>query len=268
VNETIEFLRQFGPLLVFTSVLLEQAGLPVPCTPWLVASGALARLGHGTLIVPILLAGLAASIGHLAWFLAGRHWGNSVLRLLCRVSLEPESCVQRTENAFSRHGPKALVIAPFIPGLTTIAPPLAGMSLMTTGRFLLLDGTGDLLWATTFVGLGWLAGGPFFRITEIVLGYAGSAAGVFAIALSLYLAVKLVQRQRFRRELRVARISAPDVKALLDAGKEVLIVDLRHRSEIEATRMTLPGALHIAPDELESRHVEISRADDIVLFCT
>lgn len=264
----IDFVRHYGLMLVFGSVLLEQAGVPVPCTPWLIAAGALARLGQGSLVLPVLLAAVAASLGHLGWFIAGGRWGNGVLRLICRLSIEPESCVQRTENAFTRHGPRALVVAPFIPGLTTIAPPLAGMSGMPVRRFLLLDGLGDVLWATTFVGLGWLAGEPFFRVAELAFTYAGSAVSFAAFILGLYLLVKMVQRERFRRQLRVARVTPEKVKQLLDSGDDVLIVDLRHQKEIAETGATLPKALHIAPDELEARHEEISRKQDIVLFCT
>ena len=268
MNASIEFLQGYGPMLVFASVLLEQAGVPIPCTPWLIAAGALARLGHGTVALPIALATVAASLGHSAWFFAGRHWGSRVLRLICRVSLEPEICVQRTENAFTRYGPRALVVAPFIPGLTTLAPPLAGESGMRFRRFLLLDGTGDLLWATTFVGLGWLAGEPFFRVLAVVMAYAGSAAGFFAAALGLYLGFKLLQRLRFQTELRVASLSARDLKRRLDAGDDLVVVDLRHRREVEESGTTLPGALCISPDELDRRHREISRGREIVLFCS
>src|SRR4029450_6219791 len=153
-----------------------------------------------------------------AAFSACRRWGSRVLRLVCRVSLEPETCVQRTENAFTRYGPRALIIAPFIPGLTTLAPPLAGESGMRFRRFVLLDGTGDLLWATTFVGLGWLAGEPFFRVLAVLMGYAGSAAGFLAGVLALYLAYKLMQRLHFRTQLRVDRLSAGELKRRLEAG--------------------------------------------------
>ncbi|HET9036731.1 MAG TPA: VTT domain-containing protein [Myxococcaceae bacterium] len=268
MNASIEFLQAYGPMLVFASVLFEQAGVPIPCTPWLIASGALARLGHGTVALPIALATVAASLGHSAWFFAGRHWGSRVLRLICRVSLEPEICVQRTENAFTRYGPRALIIAPFIPGLTTLAPPLAGESGMRFRRFVLLDGTGDLLWAATFVGVGWLAGEPFFRVLAVVMGYAGSALGFLAGVLALYLAYKLMQRLRFQTQLRVDRLSAGELKRRLDAGDDVVLVDLRHRREIEESGTTLPGALHISPDELDRRHREISRGREVVLFCS
>jgi membrane protein DedA with SNARE-associated domain len=268
LNATVEFLQTYGPMLVFTSVLLEQAGVPVPCTPWLIAAGALARLGHGTLALPIALATVAASMGHVVWFMAGRRWGSRVLRLICRLSLEPDSCVQRTENAFTRYGARALLIAPFIPGLTTLAPPLAGMSGMRMRRFLALDGMGDLLWATTFVGIGWLAGEPFFRAVELVMAYAGSAVGALALGLVVYLAYKLFQHLRFTTRLRVARLSAGELKRRLDGGEELVLVDLRHRREVEESGTTLPGALQISPDELDRRHAEISRGRDVVLFCS
>ena len=268
MNASIEFLHTYGPMLVFTCVLLEQAGVPIPCTPWLIASGALARLGQGTVALPIALATLAASLGHSVWFFAGRHWGSRVLRLVCRVSLEPDICVQRTENVFTRYGARALVIAPFIPGLTTLAPPLAGMSGMRLRRYLALDAMGDLLWATSFVGLGWLAGEPFFRVVGVAMDYAGSTAGFFAAALALYLAYKLLQRLRFRTQLRVARLSAGELKRRLDAGDDMVLVDLRHRREVEESGSTLPGALHISPEELDRRHGEIARGRDVVLFCS
>jgi membrane protein DedA with SNARE-associated domain len=268
VNTSIEFLRTYGPMLVFTSVLLEQAGIPIPCTPWLIASGALARLGQGTVALPIALATVAASMGHSVWFFAGRRWGSRVLRLVCRVSLEPDICVQRTENVFTRYGARALIIAPFIPGLTTLAPPLAGMSGMRLRRYLVLDGLGDLLWTTTFLGLGWLAGEPFFRLLGVVMDSAGSAASFFAAALALYLSYKLLQRLRFRAQLRVARLSAGELKRRLDAGDDVVVVDLRHRREVEDSGSTLPGALQISPEDLDRRHAEIARGRDVVLFCS
>ena len=268
MNASIEFLSTYGPMLVFTSVLLEQAGVPIPCTPWLIASGALARLGQGTVLLPIALATIAASLGHTLWFLAGRRWGNGVLRVVCRLSLEPEICVQRTENAFTRYGARALVVAPFIPGLTTLAPPLAGMSGMRMRRFLGLDGIGDILWVTTYVAIGWLAGEPFFRLVAVVMHYAGSAAGFFAGGLALYLSWKLLQRLRFRAQLRVDRLSAGELKRRLDAGEDLVVVDLRHRREVEDTGSTLPGALSISPEELDRRHTEIARGRDVVLFCS
>ena len=178
VNESIEFLRENGTTVVFLAVLLEQMGLPVPCTPWLLAAGALAHSGKPSLLAVIALAALGASLGHLVWFFAGRRWGFGVLRVLCRISIEPETCVQRTQGTFDRYGPGALVAAPFIPGLTTVAPPLAGLSGMSIRRYLLLDGLGDVIWASTFVGLGYVFGVQVTWLLRGALRYGSSILGV------------------------------------------------------------------------------------------
>ena len=116
MHDAIDFLRQYGPTIVFLSVLLEQAGLPVPCTPWLIAAGALARLGHGSLELPIFLAALAASLGHIGWFLAGRQWGNRVQRApSAGYRWARELRAADRECALSWHGPKALIVAPSSP---------------------------------------------------------------------------------------------------------------------------------------------------------
>jgi hypothetical protein len=141
---------------------------------------------------------------------------------------------------------------------------MAGMRLR---RFLALDG-----WATcsgpppSWAGL--IAGEPFFQIVELAMAYAGSTVGFLAAALALYLGLKFLQRTRFRSQLRVARLSAGDLKRRLDEGEELVLVDLRHRRELEESGRTLPGALHISPDELDRRHGEIARGPEVVLFCS
>jgi len=238
--DALMFLVHHGYAVVFGVSVVNQLGLPFPAAPWLLAAGALAHMGRLDFFASVALAMVASVLAHMAWYEAGRRSGIKILRLVCRVSLEPEICVQRTENAFTRYGARALIIAPFVPGLTTLAPPLAGMSGMKYRRFLALDGMGDLLWASTFVGLGWIAGGPFFRGVEIVMAYAGSAAGFFAGGLALYLAYKLLQRLRFRAKLRVARLTAGELKQRLDGGEELLTA-LARRPEVRAL---ISGHLH------------------------
>jgi membrane protein DedA with SNARE-associated domain len=268
VNESIEFLRQNGTTVVFLAVLLEQMGLPVPCTPWLLAAGALARDGRPALAAVVGTAALAASLGHLGWFFAGRRWGYGVLRVLCRISIEPDSCVQRTQGTFDRFGGTALVAAPFIPGLTTIAPPLAGLSGMPLWRYLALDAVGDLLWAGSFVGLGYLFGDQVNWLLRGALTYGKSIAGVAAFAFVVWLAYKLIQRERVRRKLYVARISAEKLLELLDRANPPLVLDLRHRRELQEEPRTLPGALHVPPGDLNRRHLEIPRDRELVLYCS
>ncbi len=268
MNDSIEFLREHGTTVVFFAVLAEQMGLPIPCTPWLLAAGALARSGRPSLAAVIALAALAAALGHLSWYLAGRRWGYRVLRVLCRLSIEPDSCVQRTQGTFDRFGAGALVAAPFIPGLTSIAPPLAGLSRMPLWRYLSLDALGNLLWASTFVGLGYGFGDQVTWALRGAFTYGSSILGVAVAGLSLWLLLKLAQRERVRRKLHVDRIRPAQLKELLGNANPPLVLDLRHRRELVEDPHTLPGALHVSPSELPRRHREIPRNRDLVLFCS
>jgi membrane protein DedA with SNARE-associated domain len=268
VNDSIEFLRQNGTMVVFFAVLLEQMGLPVPCTPWLLAAGALARDGRPALGAVVAIGALAASLGHLGWFFAGRHWGYGVLRVLCRISIEPDSCVQRTQGTFDRYGARALIAAPFIPGLTTVAPPLAGLSGMPLWKYLLVDGLGDVLWAGTFVGLGYLFGPQVTWVLRGALVYGSSILAVAGGSLALWLLYKLIQRERVRRKLHVDRIRPEELREVLDQASPPLVLDLRHRRELVEDPKTLPGALHVPPGDLSRRHDEIPRDRDLVLYCS
>lgn len=268
MNDSIEFLRENGTTVVFFAVLAEQMGLPIPCTPWLLAAGALAHSGRPSLLTIIGLAAGAAALGHLGWFFAGRRWGYGVLRLLCRISIEPDTCVQRTQGTFDRWGGGALVAAPFIPGLTTIAPPLAGLSGMPLWRYLSLDLLGDALWAGTFVGLGYAFGDQVTWALRGALTYGSSILGVALALFCLWLLFKLVQRERIRRKLHVERIRPEELQEMLGRPSPPLVLDLRHRRELLEDPRTLPGAMHLSPAEIPSRHSEIPRDRELVLYCS
>src|SRR5664279_4693666 len=123
----------YGYLLLFAWILVEQFGIPLPATPVLIAAGALSA-EHELNFTVALLAGLAASlIADSAWFLIGRRYGHHVLRVLCKLSLEPTICVRRTQNSFGRHRDTTLLFAKFVPGLATLAPPVAGQNGMPYG---------------------------------------------------------------------------------------------------------------------------------------
>jgi membrane protein DedA with SNARE-associated domain len=268
VNDSIDFLRENGTTIVFFAVLFEQMGLPIPCTPWLLAAGALAHSGRPSLLAVVGLGALGAALGHLGWFFAGRRWGYGVLRFLCRISIEPDTCVQRTQGTFDRFGGGALVAAPFIPGLTTIAPPLAGLSGMPLWRYLALDALGDLLWASTFVGLGYAFGDQVTWALRVALRYGSSVLGVALGLFGLWMLFKLLQRARVRRKLHVDRIRPAELKEMLGRPSPPLVLDLRHRRELVEDPHTLPGALQVSPSELPSRHKEIPRDRELILFCS
>src|SRR5437868_3755829 len=156
MTETSQFVIRHGLPLVFAAVLVEQLGVPIPALPLLMAAGALSAAGKFNFFMGVLMTAIACLIADTAWFYLGRHRGNRVLGFLCSISLEPDSCVRRTQNVFTRYGLRGIVVAKFVPAMSTIAPPLAGMSGINAGRFLLVDGFGSLLYGTVFLSLGYL----------------------------------------------------------------------------------------------------------------
>ena len=268
MDKTIEFLVRHGYAVLAAWVFAEQFGFPISSIPVLLAGGALAGAGNlklaGVLIFPVAGSLLADSI----WYEIGRLKGSSVLNVLCRISLEPDSCVRNTENLFARNGPNALVVAKFVPGLSVAAPPLAGMFGMTAARFLLFDGAGALAYIGTFVGLGYAFSHQLERIGGIALGLGMWLLVILVAGIISYVAFKFLQRQRFLRKLRISRITPEELKQKIDDGEAVTIMDLRHAIDFESDPNTIPGALFLPPEEFDQRYAEIPRDRELILFCT
>lgn len=268
MNETVQFVLRHGYAVLFTWVFAEQLGLPIPAVPILLAAGALAGSHQLSFILALGVAVVASLVSDLIWYEMGRRRGHAILKLLCRISLEPDSCVRRTENMFTRQGPRALLFAKFVPGLSTMAPPLAGMIRMRTARFAVWDLAGAVVWAGAFTGAGYI----FSAQLEMVVSYAvrlGSGLLILlAAALVAYIAAKYIERQRIIRSLRIARIAPEELKRKLDAGEDIVVVDLRSTIEFETDTAKVRGAIHMLPGELEVRHQEIPRDRDVVLYCT
>jgi len=262
------FLLRHGYAVLFVIVLVEQAGLPLPSLPVLLAAGALVASGHLNVVAALLVVVAACLVADLTWFELGRRHGARVLAMLCRISLEPDSCVRRTENALAAGGARALLFAKFLPGLSTVAPPVSGMTGMPLARFLAWDVAGALVWSGTYFALGYAFSGQLERVAEVVAGLGSRLVVLLAVALALYLGWKYAQRRRFIRELTVARITPDELRRRLDAGEDIVVVDLRHSLEFDADPATVPGAIHLLPEELDARHSAIPRDREVILFCT
>ena len=181
MTDHAEFLLRHGYLLLFSSIFIEGVGMPLPAAPILLAAGALAGLGRLSLALVLALSTAAALLADLVWYELGRRKGMRVLQLLCRISLEPESCIRRTEDTFARHGARSLLVAKFLPGLRTVAAPLAGIFQMRLARFLSFDAAGTALWTTAFIGLGY----AFSEQLEQLIDQAGRfGAGLLAVVLA------------------------------------------------------------------------------------
>lgn len=264
----IRFLLHHGYSVLFIWVLLEQGGLPIPSIPLLLAAGALAGAGKMSLPLAILLPVVAGTIADTWWFEFGRRRGVKVLNLICRISLEPDSCARRTQDLYARFGAKSLLFAKFIPGLAMVAPPLAGVFRMRWPRFLMNDFLGSAIWSGALVGLGYAFSAELERIANYVLRLGELLIVILVVGLAGYISHKYYERRKFLRNLRIARIFPEELKAMLDAGEQIQIVDLRHSMEFEAEPLTIPGALRMDPSELEVRQKEILRDRDVILYCT
>jgi membrane protein DedA with SNARE-associated domain len=232
------------------------------------AAGGLAAAGRLSLPGAVGLGVLGTLVADLIWYFIGRLRGRRVLGLLCRVSLEPDSCVRRAEDVFLRHGVRFLLLAKFIPGLGTVGPPLAGIVGVGVLRFSLYSATGAFLWAGAWMVLGYAAG----QAVERVVARAGQLGVALAVTLGLvivgYVIVKWIQRQRFLRSLRIARISPEELSGQLATGDKPLIVDLRSAVDVGLTPYTVPGAVRLATEDVEQGRVELPRDRDVVLYCS
>ena len=262
------FLARYGALTVFSTVLFEHIGLPIPAVPVLLAAGALIAAGHMSWSVVIFSALAAALLGDLGWYEVGKRHGAKVLGTLCRISMEPDTCVRRTENTFVRYGVKTLTASKFIPGFNRIAPPLAGIFNVPLHRFILFDGLGAFLYSGIFVVLGY-----FFHaqidVLLIHLAHFGKSAGLVVLGLlALYIFYKYGQRQWTIRQLRIARITPEELGKKIAAGTPPVIIDLRSALEIAALPYLIPGAIHILPEKIDERCGEIPRGREIVVYCS
>ncbi len=267
-SETTQFLIRHGLPLVFATVFVEQIGLPIPALPVLLAAGALSASGKFSLLLGVLAAVFACLIPDTLWFYLGRYRGNEVLGFLCRIALEPDSCVRRTQNVFTRYGLRGVVVAKFIPGMSTVAPPLAGMAGVPAGQFLLFDGFGAFLYGSSLLCLGYLFSNQIEQIGAAISGVGGSALILMAVLVALYVGYKYWQRRSLLRELRMARITVEELREMLDAGENPVILDLRSKADLERDPAIIQGAIHLVLDEVEGRRNEFPHDRDIVVYCS
>lgn len=261
-------LAHYGLMIVVVNVLLDQIGLPVPAVPTLVVAGAVAADGRLSLPAVFIGAVLACLAADCAWYLVGQKYGIRVLKTLCKISLEPDSCVSQTQTRFERWGVNSLVIAKFVPGLAIIAPPLAGAMRVGWLRFILLSTVAASLWVGAGLAAGVLFKSQIARLLEHLAGI-GSVAGVGAAALlAVYIAYKWWERSRFYKMLRMARISVEDLYALIQAGAAPTVVDVRSFTARELEPRWIPGALHVPLQDVASHLKDLPRDREIVLYCT
>jgi membrane protein DedA with SNARE-associated domain len=268
MHKTLEFVFRHGYVVVLAWVFAEQVGLPLPSFPLLLAAGAVAGKGRMNFFGVLCVAMGAAMASDVLWYELGRRKGIGIVRFICKISLEPDSCVRRTESTFAKHSSQSLIVAKFLPGLSTVTAPLAGIFRMRPGKFLLYDALGSLVWAGSLLGLGYVFSNQIEAIASRAKELGGWLLVLLGGSLAAYILWKWTARQKFLRELRIARITPEELKQKLDAGEDVLVVDLRHSLDFEANPETIPGALHMDAKELEEKKSVLPQDREVVLYCT
>src|SRR5450631_31068 len=266
--EILQFVVQHGYLLLFFWVMVEQAGLPIPATPLLLAAGALAGQHQLNFALVVLVAATGSLFSDTFWYFFGKRKGPIVLNFLCKIALEPDSCVRRTESTFTRFGLQTLLICKFVPGLNTAAPALSATAGIGLPQFLLYDFMGALFWSSAFAGLGLLFSRQLDRVARDIAQFGSWTLLLVIAGIGGYIGYKFYERRRFLKQVAGFRITPEELRDKLDAGEPVTIIDLRHPLDLLPDPQTLPGALRISPEELEARNNEITRDGEIVLFCT
>lgn len=261
-------LGQHGLLLVFANVFLAQVGVPLPAVPLLVVAGALVAQG-GIALAPLLAVIVVASmLGDTPWYIAGRRYGYRVLRTLCRIAIEPDSCVKQTENIFERWGAPSLMAAKFIPGFSTVAPPLAGAMRLGVARFMFYSAVSALLWAGVAIAAGmffhdeidWMLG----RLERMGSGALLVVAGVIVF----YVGMKAIERYLLIRFLRTVRMSVEELHQMITQGVPLAILDARSQIARKFDPRRIPGAIVVDMVTPDAHLGAVLPEQEVVVYCS
>jgi membrane protein DedA with SNARE-associated domain/rhodanese-related sulfurtransferase len=266
MSQLIALIQQHGLWLVFANVLIEQAGVPVPAYPTLIVAGAYLTGGRHGLFALIVVGALAAVIADTFWYVAGRRFGTRVLRMLCRVSLSPDSCVRQTETIFERFGPGSMVFAKFVPGFASVATALAGAIGLRYWKFLFFDLVGSLLWVSVAAVTGYLFRDAIGDALETLESFGKWGLVLVVIAFAAWIAGKWVRRVLFMRQLRMDRVSVGELKSLLDANEVGIVLDVRSALTQAATGR-IPGARAVDMHRIEEGLAGVPTDGEVVVYC-
>jgi membrane protein DedA with SNARE-associated domain/rhodanese-related sulfurtransferase len=265
IANIINLIQEYGLLIVFASVFIEQIGLPIPAYPTLLVTGALLNQGHYSAAALLLVAVMASVIADFVWYFSGRTYGGKVMAKLCRISLSPESCIRQTESIYLRFGPSALLFCKFIPGFASISSALAGTLGTKSITFLIFDGLGAAIWAGSAILLGNLFSSAIDDLLNVLMQMGKWGGLLIAFGLLAFITSKWWQRYRFIKSLRMAQISVVELERMLNDGLKPTIIDVRplHLQD----NGIIPGAITMSIDKVDSVILDASMDDEIILYC-
>jgi membrane protein DedA with SNARE-associated domain/rhodanese-related sulfurtransferase len=266
MNHLIMLLQQYGLGLIFINVLLLQAGLPVPAYPTLIVAGAYAAMGGSPLWELVAVGVAAAVIADTGWYLAGRRFGTTILRTLCRVSLSPDTCVRQTESIFERFGARSMLFAKFIPGFASVATGLAGAVRMRYSVFVLFDALGAALWVGVAVSIGFLFRNAIDQAMNTLKELGKYGLMLVIAAFIVWVLIKWYRRVMFARQLRMDRVSVDELQALMSDDKVNAIVDVRSPL-MQAATGRIPGARSVDIARIAESFKGVPVDGEVIVYC-
>ena len=267
MQELIDLLHQHGLLLVFLVTLASRVGLPVPAAPLIVVAGGLVAAGRMALIDLLLVSVLANVIADWVWYAAGRHYGSRIMRLVCRVSQSPDSCVLESEGMLTRWGGGSLVLAKFIPGVSLVAPPMTGAMRMPFWQFVFYDAVAALVWTLAYLLLGLVFRHQIEQVLAAMEQATWLALGLVGVLVVLFGGYRIWQRHRLKQVQSIVRMAPEELMQRMQQGWQPLILDVRSREMTALEPDGLPGAQRVDMAQLRTQMSDEERERPIVVYC-
>lgn len=267
MEELVALLARHGVSIVFVATLAARVGAPVPAAPLLVVAGGLSAAGEFPTAAVFASALLANLLGDAVWFASGRRWGQRMMRLLCRISLSPDICVQQSESLILRWGGGSLIAAKFVPGVSVVAAPMAGALRMPWRTFVAYGLAAAALWTTLFLGLGLLFRHQIAEVLDVMSSTGSAAVIALVVVVLAMVAWRWWRRRHARMALGVPRVEVDELRALLEQGRDPLILDVRSPASVEADGRIIPGAVLVTLKDLPEKSPAWPREREIVIYC-
>jgi membrane protein DedA with SNARE-associated domain len=270
MSDFLSLIAHHGYTIIFVVVFLEAIGLPVPAALALVAGGAAAASGLLRIPLAALLAVAGMLLGDSLLYLLGSYTGWGLLGFLCKVSANPETCILRSAESFYKRGRLTLLIAKFIPGVNSMAPPLAGSMKMPFGQFLWLDIVGASLYALAYGGIGFLFHDFVKAITRgfQVAGHATEIVVILALIAFIIHRVWLYSKHRVYRIVPRVQVMELARKLQAEESEKILLVDVRSHGYYDSGAARIRGSIRIEPNNLSAEIEKLPKDKDIYLYCT
>jgi membrane protein DedA with SNARE-associated domain/rhodanese-related sulfurtransferase len=268
MRDLIPLLIAHGALLVFLVTLAARVGAPVPAAPLLVVAGGVATAGQMSLLACLAVSVLANVLGDAVWYQAGRWRGHRVMKLLCRISLSPDTCVRQSEGILSRWGGSSLIAAKFLPGISVVAAPMAGALGMSWQRFISYDIGAALIWTLVFLAIGVLFAGQIVVVLDFMTEFGSIAAVAIVIALTTMIIYRYLRRRWMLSDRYAPRIAVHELRELIRRGEAPIVIDVRSSVALQQDTRRLPGARVATLAQLPATALELPRDREVVLYCS